>query len=220
MIEAYVGLPGGGKSYALAERAAREIRSGRVVFSNTPIRGTYKVNPEWLVRGRLPADSVVLLDELGLVFNSREWGLFGKEHYEVWCQHRKGGLDLIYAVQAPARVDVSIRELTAIWWECSAFRLFGDSPVFFTQKAYMDSTDCFSGAEPWKERKMLPRKMIYESFDTLWRLEDKIKEEVPLVLWPFNEKEKKPGLWAGLKERFLVHSSESSFSSSSSSEPK
>lgn len=202
MIKGLCGLPGGGKSTSMAEMALRAQKAGRLVFSNCPMRGCYQLSVEMFAKNQFPAGSLVMVDEANMSFNSRQWRMLDHEAYKMFALHRHYGLDLVFATQHPARLDVSIRELIAVWIECSAVRIpFSDKVLWFEQREYLCEDQVFSGAEPVSFRRFLPKKRIYEAFDTMWLMDQKLREEVVPVPWPWPEREKAPSLFERVKLR-------------------
>jgi len=139
MIEAYVGVPGSGKSYMLVKRGLEALARGRKVYANF---GFVRENVYHYLRKRhnishreavLLADSIqeirdykglldvydglLLFDEAHMWFNSREHRLFPTEVLGFWSQHRKVGVDVLLATQRYGSVDTMIRDLVAhVWW--------------------------------------------------------------------------------------------------------
>lgn len=139
MIEAYVGVPGSGKSYMLVKRGLSALAKGKQVYANF---GFIRENVYYYLRRRyriphreavLKADSIkeirdykallsvfdglLLFDEAHMWFNSREYRLFPTEVLGFWSQHRKVGVDVLLATQRYGSVDTMIRDLVAhVWW--------------------------------------------------------------------------------------------------------
>ena len=139
MIEAYVGVPGSGKSYMLVKRGLEALAKGRKVYANF---GFIRENVYYYLRRRhrmshreavLRADSIeeirdykglldvyeglLLFDEAHMWFNAREYRLFPTEVLGFWSQHRKVGVDVLLATQRYGSVDAMIRDLVAhVWW--------------------------------------------------------------------------------------------------------
>ncbi|WP_456411513.1 zonular occludens toxin domain-containing protein, partial [Oceanithermus sp.] len=115
MIEAYVGVPGSGKSYMLVFRGLQALAKGKRVYANFGflrdnvyiyLRRRYRLSHRDSV---LAADSIeeirdykallnvfdglLLFDEAHMWFNSREYRLFPTEVLGFWSQHRKVGVD-------------------------------------------------------------------------------------------------------------------------------
>jgi len=139
MIEAYVGVPGSGKSYMLVKRDLEALAKGKRIYANF---GFIRENVYHYLRRRyrlphreavLKADSIeeirdykgllsvyeglLLFDEAHMWFNAREYRLFPTEVLGFWSQHRKVGVDVLLATQRYGSVDTMIRDLVAhVWW--------------------------------------------------------------------------------------------------------
>jgi Zonular occludens toxin (Zot) len=79
----------------------------------------YAIDVDWLVDRlwRLKvADlgAVLFLDEMGVLFNSREWQQFPADLGYLVAQGRRLRVDLIYTAQFMEQVDKTIRELTEV----------------------------------------------------------------------------------------------------------
>lgn len=117
MIEAYTGYPGAGKTFALTNRAYKSLKAKRKVFTSFPVKGTYKVTYDDLVNYSFPENSVVIIDESGRWFNSRNWGNLPPQVFDLFTLHRHARLDLIIGVQNFNRIDVALREvIELVWW--------------------------------------------------------------------------------------------------------
>lgn len=117
MIIGYTGMPGSGKTYALVARAHEALKKGRVVFSNFPLKGCYQISLDDICNYQFPEDCVVLIDEAGRWFNSREWKDLPHEVFDLFTMHRHVKMDLFIAVQSFARIDKSLREVVElVYW--------------------------------------------------------------------------------------------------------
>ena len=117
MIIGYTGMPGSGKSYALVYRAYKAMQQGRKVFANFPLKGTYQITLDDLCNYQFPEGCVVIIDEAGRWFNSRNWGDLPPEIFDLFTMHRHTQMDLYIAVQSFARIDKSLREVVElVYW--------------------------------------------------------------------------------------------------------
>lgn len=69
-------------------------------------------------------ESVVLLDEAGILLNSRDFKDTTKDLLSGLCQSRKDGTDLIWAAQFDDQVDRQLRMLTQFWIHCESLSIF------------------------------------------------------------------------------------------------
>ena len=77
------GKKGSGKNTYLTKIAYQHMAKGWRVYSNTPIPGCYEIEPSDIGKFMIPPESVVLLDEVGLIWHSRDHKTFPK-HVLRW----------------------------------------------------------------------------------------------------------------------------------------
>ena len=117
MIVAYTGMPGSGKSLALVYRAYKEMRKGRPVFANFPLKGAFQVSLDDLCTYQFPEGSALFIDEAGRWFNSRSWKELPPEIFDLFTMHRHTRMDMFIGVQSFARIDKSLREVVElVYW--------------------------------------------------------------------------------------------------------
>lgn len=146
MITCYFGLPGCGKSSFLAKIAKKELKKIRhdnklrskkgQAVSKRRLKSKYKrVFSNYYLEGCLQfdfndlglydfSDSLILLDELTLSADSRDFKKFNQALKEFFILHRHYNIDIIYATQQYDGVDKKIRDLTFdlfylrkfMWW--------------------------------------------------------------------------------------------------------
>lgn len=73
-----------------------------------------------------PADTLVLIDEIGTIFNSRDWsskkgGGVPKILFQHLCQIRKRRIQILATTQNYRYLDIQLRRITATVTVCSAF---------------------------------------------------------------------------------------------------
>lgn len=74
----YFGLKGSGKTTTLTKIALKNLKKGVTVYSNVPIPGTILFDAARLGYFNPQPDSVILIDEIGIIFNNRN---FADAHY-------------------------------------------------------------------------------------------------------------------------------------------
>lgn len=77
------GKKGSGKNTYLTKIAYQHLSRGWRVYSNVEMPGCYIISPEDIGRFMIPPESVVLLDEVGLIWHSRDHKTFPK-HVIRW----------------------------------------------------------------------------------------------------------------------------------------
>jgi len=177
MIELFTGLPGQGKTYGLTYRTYQGIKKGRNVFTNFPAKGAFKLTYDHLLEAEFPDNSLVIIDEMGYYFNSRDWKGFPQELYQLFSQHRKMKMDLIGAVQTARRTDVSIRELAnVIWWS-------KNYPFFFKYEKYYDHEEIGNPDFQGKGSILLKCKKIFRMFDTYYQNIQHDRKQITFEEW-------------------------------------
>lgn len=122
MISGYFGLPGAGKTSFLAKIAQQELRrikNGRSkyvrVLCNFDCKGCHKLNFKDL--GVYQIDhSLILIDEITLEADSRDFKTFNKQLKTFFVMHRHYHCDIVYFCQQYDGLDKKIRDLTAELW--------------------------------------------------------------------------------------------------------
>lgn len=118
MITGFFGLPGSGKSTFLtmiAQKELKRIKKGKskykCVLTNYYCQGCYRLDFSALGKVLLE-DSLVLIDEITLVADSRDFKQFSKSTKQFFLEHRKYGCDVIYFTQHYDNVDKKIRDVS------------------------------------------------------------------------------------------------------------
>lgn len=113
MITGYFGLPGCGKSSFAAKFARKYIKKGFRVFclADYPIEGCELF--QWSDIGKFDmSNSVILIDEISLYADNRDYKKFMQEVKQFFILHRHYHCDIIWFTQQYDGVDKKIRELT------------------------------------------------------------------------------------------------------------
>lgn len=107
-----VGQIGAGKSAYSVKLARRAIKKGHSVFSTDYIQGCYKFDVNWLADMKCPENSLLIIDESALKFNSREFSKISKDvlAYFKKCRHFKN--DVVLISQTFGDTDKQIREIS------------------------------------------------------------------------------------------------------------
>lgn len=94
--------------------------------------------PKYLEALLVP-ESVVCLDEAGILLNSREFAKTSKELLADLAQSRKDGCDLFWAAQFDEQVDRQLRLLTQYWIHCDSLSVYDKKmrrPRLFWKRVY------------------------------------------------------------------------------------
>lgn len=122
MVSGYFGLPGCGKSTFLTMIARKElarIQAGKSkykhVMTNFYCEGCEQI--DYVDLGHYAIrDSLILLDEITLDADSRNFKQFDSYHKHFFLMHRHYGCDVIYFTQQYDGVDKKIRDITVDLW--------------------------------------------------------------------------------------------------------
>lgn len=120
-VTAFVGMPGSGKTYALAQVGLKALARGERVVCNAgfDLEGA-EVIQTFDDFAALEGPAVVVWDELPLYFNARKWAEFPDSMLYKFTQIRKDGLRLYYSAIHEAMIDTNIRRITFWYWHCRA----------------------------------------------------------------------------------------------------
>lgn len=126
MIEAYVGLPGQGKTYLMSRLATKLMKKGHRVYANYPLKGALRYGQieELFEIKRLPGEKrspVILIDEAGLVAPAGGWKSIPFDVMAHWRQHRHAGVNIWYTAQDLRDVAVPLRRVTQFVNDVSKF---------------------------------------------------------------------------------------------------
>lgn len=122
MITCYFGVPGCGKTTFLTKFAQKELKRIEqgsspylAVYTNFYCEGCKVIDFKDLSQYKI-LDSLILLDEITLDADNRDFKSFPQEIRDFFVLHRHLGCDIIYATQAFDTVDKKIRVLTQQLW--------------------------------------------------------------------------------------------------------
>lgn len=99
------------------------------------------------LRALLLPQSIVCLDEAGILLNSRCWKDTPRELLADLCQSRKTGTDLIWAAQFPEQIDSQIRSLTQYWIYANGLTYYdkiSKMPRLYYKRYYFMDSEQFS----------------------------------------------------------------------------
>lgn len=198
MITAFIGAPGCGKSTALAWVARRatqrpnkpicisgfQVSEGHpLLFTNFPFPGAYQLDYENLGKYNYQ-DCLILIDEISMYSDSRDYKNFTDALKFFFTQHRKGHVDLIWCSQAYDDSDKKIRNLTVAYYMIEPW-FFGLSR-FCLIEPFTDIINykLVSGYQRGRNQyfRRAPLFSLFDSYKTL-RIDMKSLPDPPLVLW-------------------------------------
>lgn len=88
ILSIYFGVPGAGKTTFAAWLVKKDLKKKRKVYSNVPITGAYKLDPENDIGKKMICNGRVIIDEAGLEYNSRKFKTFSDEARYFYKYHR------------------------------------------------------------------------------------------------------------------------------------
>lgn len=118
MITCYFGVPGVGKTTLACKLARNGLKRYDHVYTNFYCKGTEKIDYSDLATFKL-YNSLIVLDELTLDADNRDFKSFSKSHKDFFTLHRHLGCDVIYLTQNYENIDKKIRDCTNELWYMS-----------------------------------------------------------------------------------------------------
>ena len=105
------GKKGSGKTCDIAKLSMKAQKKGIKVYSNIEIPGNYVFNPQDMKNFTFEPNSLVLLDEVGLIWDNRDFKSFEKGFNVFFKYSRQYKLKIIMYSQAYNDIDLKIRLL-------------------------------------------------------------------------------------------------------------
>lgn len=106
-----VGKKGSGKTTMLVRLAYEYIRKGWTVYSTENIPGTFKLEYSDIGKFNIPSGSLLLVDEVGMVWDARKYKDF-PDHLRDWFKYQRHEGVKVYLFSQTFDVDKKIRDLT------------------------------------------------------------------------------------------------------------
>lgn len=137
MVTGYFGLPGSGKTTFLTRIAQKELKKivkGKSPYShiltNFYCRGCEKIDYRQLGNFEI-SNALILLDEITLDADSRNFKDFDVSHKQFFLLHRHYNCDVIYFTQQYDGVDKKIRDITSNLFFVKKFLCFSVATKIF-----------------------------------------------------------------------------------------
>lgn len=105
------GKKGAGKTTYLCKLTQQYLKKGRPVYSTEYIPGAYKIDPEDVGVVQFPPESVILMDEVGMIYDNRQYKSFktSTRDYFKLQRHYK---HTVYLFSQTFDIDIKLRTLT------------------------------------------------------------------------------------------------------------
>lgn len=199
MISGIFGLPGSGKSLFLGMIAQRAVQGKNInfhglslgslkeykyVYTNFSCDGCYKLDYDKLGISNY-RDCLILVDEIMLLSDSRDYKKFTDNLKFFYSEHRKSNCDFIYASQYYKDVDLKIRTRTEQYYyvERSFLKFSRVRRIdFFFDIINFNITDGFSFA-PIASDFFFWRPYYYDNIDSYELVNGSLQEEPELIPW-------------------------------------
>lgn len=172
------GAKGAGKTtfsaFIVKKCAKRKIN----VYSNTPIKGAYKITIDDLREHYIEAGGVVIIDEAAAEINCRDWRQTGTEFLRTIQMARHMELTVYFISQSVTALDVQVTDLCddAFYITKSLFNFSIITKAFKLQDRR--GRPYFKCSRSIFDLKVLNRKKYYNMFDTHYITEQLKKRDV------------------------------------------
>lgn len=104
------GKKGAGKTTLLTKLAIQYRKEGRPVFSNVEIFGCFKLDPQDIGKKEYPYNAVILIDEVSLIWDNRDFKSFPK-HVGRYFRLQRHYKNTVYLFSQNFDIDKKIRDL-------------------------------------------------------------------------------------------------------------
>lgn len=106
------GKKGSGKSTLMTKIAVKALKKKKCVYSSTPIPGCYLIDPTTDIGfNHIPPDSVILIDEVGTIWDNRNFKAF-KPEVRDYFKYQRHYRHTVYLFSQTFDVDIKLRNLT------------------------------------------------------------------------------------------------------------
>lgn len=105
------GKKGSGKTTLMTKLALKAQKKGWKVYCDREIPGCYQFRTSDFGKIRFPENSLILVDEVGLVWDNRNFKNF-PEHVKVYFKYQRQYKNTVYLFSQSFDVDKKIRDLT------------------------------------------------------------------------------------------------------------
>lgn len=154
------GKKGSGKSTLLTKYALDYLKRGWNVYSTEKCPGTFQIRPEDVGRVQFPPRSVIIVDEVGMIWADRDFKNFPREVRDYFKLQRHYKHIVILASQT-FDVDKKIRDLAdEMYLVTKKFRVFSYAKKILRQTVLVEAT----GQSPSK----IDENLVFDSLFLFW----------------------------------------------------
>ena len=158
------GKKGSGKSTLLVRLAFQYLSLGWNVFSTEHIPGCYHIDYKDIGFKMIPPHSVLLIDEVGMIWDNRNYKNFQAEVRD-WFKLQRHYKVKVYLFSQTFDIDKKLRDLTDDMFLCS------------------NVLRCFS----WAKRITRQVVLVQPGPDTPARIDEELRYD-PFIFWPFGSR--------------------------------
>ena len=105
------GKKGSGKTTLMTKLSIQYRKKGWQVYSDRELPGCYQFKTEDFGKVSFPPNSLILVDEVGLVWDNRNFKSF-PEHVKVYFKYQRQYRHVVYLFSQSFDVDKKIRDMT------------------------------------------------------------------------------------------------------------
>ena len=105
------GKKGSGKTTFLTKIAIQNLKRGRPVYSTVRVPGTTLISYEEIGFRQFPPESVLLIDEVGMIWDNRNYKMF-KPEVRDWFKLQRHYRNTVYLFSQTFDIDIKLRNLT------------------------------------------------------------------------------------------------------------
>lgn len=117
-FDIYFGVPGSGKTTYAAYIAKKCLKKNIPVWSNVPIKGTYRLNTQEDIGKVMISNGHIIIDEAGIEYNNRDFKNFPKEATRFYKFHRHYKTSVHVFSQGFDDMDKKLRTLATRLFVC------------------------------------------------------------------------------------------------------
>lgn len=112
------GKKGSGKTTFLVKKAVQYMRAGKTVYSTVYIPGAYLFDVNLVGNCTFPRESVVFIDEVGMIWDNRNFKAFRTEVRD-WFKLQRHHHVKVYLFSQTFDIDIKLRNLTDEMYLCT-----------------------------------------------------------------------------------------------------